>query len=564
MKSRTPFRTGGKVCTIINQQNHLMRKFITPLFFLLVHIGTKAQVVYSAGMYANTGDTFYITAAQPDTTNFYATGANHAWNFAGLKSISQQQLIYRSPKSTGFTQLQWPYIYNANNVNLSSTNNQSINIGTLQQSNNNDYFLNNTAALALKASSFNIAYGNVSLNVKNVYTQADTLYKFPLQYNDTFASNAYYTTTIPGVYYNTETIIRTNKTDGWGSVTTPYKKFNNCLRIVSQVTQTDTFAFAGIGIPAVTIQYRELKWLDTSTGYPVLYVKQVKTGGIYVTENVQYVDVQQYFKPQALFAYVPLIPVKGDTVTFQNLSTNSTSYQWDFGDGKNSTAVNPQHIYTTAGKYAVKLAAYNGPYADSTLINITVTENSLPLQLLSFSAAQIKNENILQWSTAKETNTGNFVIERSSDGKNFNQLSLVKAAGTSSTILNYSFYDNTPLHSKNYYRLKMVDKDGRYTYSTIIILQHNIVVPETTKLFPNPVKHGQPATLFIYASTAVKAVAYTVNTSGKISGINNLQLQAGANTIYVGTDGLPAGLYFVNCLDAGNHILAHQKLIIMP
>jgi PKD repeat protein len=48
-----------------------------------------------------------------------------------------------------------------------------------------------------------------------------------------------------------------------------------------------------------------------------------------------------------------------DTLSFLNLSQNSSSYKWDFGDNNTSTETNPVHIYTTAGTYSIQLKAYS-------------------------------------------------------------------------------------------------------------------------------------------------------------------------------------------------------------
>ena len=62
--------------------------------------------------------------------------------------------------------------------------------------------------------------------------------------------------------------------------------------------------------------------------------------------------------PTADFESSNYITPVSSTVTFTNLSTNATSYHWDFGDGNSSTATNPQHVYQETGTYQVRLTAY--------------------------------------------------------------------------------------------------------------------------------------------------------------------------------------------------------------
>ncbi len=79
-----------------------------------------------------------------------------------------------------------------------------------------------------------------------------------------------------------------------------------------------------------------------------------------VSTTIDATDIVSF--PIAAFDATPPIPGTGAvplTVSFTNLSTNADSYLWDFGDGTTSTAVNPQHLYTTKGSFTVKLTATN-------------------------------------------------------------------------------------------------------------------------------------------------------------------------------------------------------------
>jgi plastocyanin len=385
-----------------NNKSHLkyytLKKIILFICIAICTLQASSQSTYLSSYYASNGDTAYLTSATGNY-NFDTTGKDITWNYAALTGVSQQQLLFRQPTATGFTIVQWPYIYNTNNVNLSSTNQQTINAGTIAETNPNDYFLKNTSLLEEKASSFNVAADSISLNIKNVYSSPDVLYKFPLNYADTFSSIGVYTTSIPSLYYNNVQISRTDSVNGWGTVITPAGTFSHCLKIISNVTQVDTIAVAGNGIPTITTQYRELKWLDTSKNYPVLYVKETKTGNVYITSVIQYLDIQKFFQPSAQFVYYPLAPSVGDTVTFENLSTNSTSYSWNFDDDSTSVLQNPQHTFKSAGTYNVELISYNGSLSDTVTEPVKVG-SALPVTLLSFTAAKNGSNNLLKWTTA--------------------------------------------------------------------------------------------------------------------------------------------------------------------
>lgn len=262
-----------------------------------------AQSTYISSNYAVSGDTIYLTKAQVSATNFDTSGAGLTLNYSTLSGVSQRRLIFRAPNQTGFSIAQWPYIYNPSNVNLSSTDDKTYSTANLQYTDPNDYYLKNTSLLEQKASCAKITVGSTSVNLKNVYTTPDVLLKFPLDYGNIDSSEASFITNIPNLYYRNTTIKRVNRITGWGSVTTPYGTFSNCLKLESMVREIDTVSIDTVGFPQDTIFYREIKWFDPSKKYEILYVKQNKIGNSYVTQTVEYFDNKQFFQPIALFAF---------------------------------------------------------------------------------------------------------------------------------------------------------------------------------------------------------------------------------------------------------------------
>ncbi|MEI9943543.1 MAG: T9SS type A sorting domain-containing protein [Chitinophagaceae bacterium] len=111
--------------------------------------------------------------------------------------------------------------------------------------------------------------------------------------------------------------------------------------------------------------------------------------------------------------------------------------------------------------------------------------STLPLNLLSFSGNRQAGYNQLQWQTADEVNTKLFEIERSADGRSF---TLIASLITNNTPGNnsYNIKDNVVYDGKLFYRLKMIDIDGRFTYSNIIWISSELAVGVT--IYPNPVK----------------------------------------------------------------------------
>lgn len=94
----------------------------------------------------------------------------------------------------------------------------------------------------------------------------------------------------------------------------------------------------------------------------------------------------------------------------------------------------------------------------------------VPVTLLSFKGYLNNNKILLDWRTSSEQNSKHFELEKSSDGVNFRSIGIVAAAGNSSSDRSYNFTDRQ-VNELNYYRLKMVDIDGRFIYSKTILIK---------------------------------------------------------------------------------------------
>ncbi|MBB3699185.1 T9SS type A sorting domain-containing protein [Flammeovirga yaeyamensis] len=113
----------------------------------------------------------------------------------------------------------------------------------------------------------------------------------------------------------------------------------------------------------------------------------------------------------------------------------------------------------------------------------------LPVELISFTGDINNDEVTLKWSTATEVNASHYEIERSVDGRNYEKIGEVNAAGNSNTLQNYTFID-VLTSSKGYYRLKQVDFDDEFTYYGPVIIIHPNVSSEidlSLEAYPNPV-----------------------------------------------------------------------------
>ncbi len=112
----------------------------------------------------------------------------------------------------------------------------------------------------------------------------------------------------------------------------------------------------------------------------------------------------------------------------------------------------------------------------------------LPVKLTSFTAQVQKNKVLLQWATATETNTSHFAIERGTDGIHFTDAGILFTEGNSQSPKKYQFADAGIHAPLIYYRLRIVDLDGKFNYSPVCVIKKRDADKEAgLVLFPNPV-----------------------------------------------------------------------------
>lgn len=167
--------------------------------------------------------------------------------------------------------------------------------------------------------------------------------------------------------------------------------------------------------------------------------------------------------------------------------------------------------------------------------------NPLPIELISFTATPKSKTVQLDWRTASELNNAFFEIERSANGRDFENIGKVAGAGTSQTPLDYEFTDLLPLNGWNYYRLRQVDFDGQFSYSPVeAVLMGKAGAEIRLLVFPNPannelnLKTDRP----LQAADRVEIYDYT--------GRQVLSISASeAISAPVAVSQLPAGTYIV-------------------
>ncbi|MGV3545781.1 MAG: polysaccharide lyase family 8 super-sandwich domain-containing protein [Pedobacter sp.] len=179
---------------------------------------------------------------------------------------------------------------------------------------------------------------------------------------------------------------------------------------------------------------------------------------------------------------------------------------------------------------------------------------TLPVQMVSFTGQAKGNAVSLNWKTASETDTDKFTLYRSTDGKNFEQLTELKAAGNSSQTVDYAYRDTTlPINMPLvYYRLKLTDKDGSVSYDHIVDVKLSLTT-EGVVLYPNPV--SSTLNISYPVNKAHKAVVRIADMSGKTVHSSTHQVIAGVQQLSIDVSALPKGVYLVRVADTVNKIV---------
>jgi hypothetical protein len=161
----------------------------------------------------------------------------------------------------------------------------------------------------------------------------------------------------------------------------------------------------------------------------------------------------------------------------------------------------------------------------------------LPLDLINFSATKSGvSKALLVWTVTNQLNNYKYVIQRSIDGTNYNDIgyTFVQINGDTDS---YNFIDSLPFDGVNYYRLQIVARDGVVTYSPIRKVDFASATDEIF-VYPNPVSVN--SSLFI-SSSGICTNAVLMDASGRI--INNYMLQGNNNSISFA--GIAKGIYFL-------------------
>lgn len=227
------------------------------------------------------------------------------------------------------------------------------------------------------------------------------------------------------------------------------------------------------------------------------------------------------------------------------------------------------HTQTANGQVNTYLAAH-----PSTNKYITIDVNSfsefwlhgsannapLPVELTSFQANCLSNSEVeVSWSTASEYNSSHYIISKSYDGINWEEIKIVQAAGMSQTNINYAIIDQadpknrTVYYSLNQYDLDGISKEFKVTKTTCSNDDSSDMI-----VYPNP---GNGVINLKIVEPEYKGVCQVIvsDLNGSILIEKELEIQSGTTTVYLNGIDLTPGLYMINYLDQGGKLIQTIK-----
>ncbi len=190
---------------------------------------------------------------------------------------------------------------------------------------------------------------------------------------------------------------------------------------------------------------------------------------------------------------------------------------------------------------------YNLPVATNTETTV-VTSVTVPVSLLNFSVKKTGKTHLLIWNTTNEINANKFEVERSATGTFFKKIGTVASQPGNAGIKSYDYTDALPFTGFNYYRLKIIDNDGRFEYSPVRILNNK--AGNHFVIYPNPVKDVMRVSVEVEEKVAIQVKVFALNGTTILT--DNWNVEEGNTIKAINVAALPRGTYLLKIISM-NH-----------
>jgi hypothetical protein len=240
--------------------------------------------------------------------------------------------------------------------------------------------------------------------------------------------------------------------------------------------------------------------------------------------------------------------------SFSELRIMRYGTKWVAESGTYSNSGSADLDNPVSGSLSVTGVSNFGAFSFGTTHNL---HNTLPVSLIEFNTTAKENSVVLDWKTASEENNDYFIIERSQNGIDIEQIGIVNGSGNSNEILSYSYIDNSPLKDISYYRLTQVDFDGEsksYEWEMVSFVKKNQI---EMFLYPNPISNNNLNidAHNIFGQTQIRIF----DNSNRLVFEKAVIINSENQTINLQID-FPKGIYFVQLINSEK--LITKKLIV--
>lgn len=168
---------------------------------------------------------------------------------------------------------------------------------------------------------------------------------------------------------------------------------------------------------------------------------------------------------------------------------------------------------------------------------------------LDISAEKAGEQNRITWTLPGSYAASYFMVERSTDGSNFQGMEKVNATKEPTQAnKTYTTLDKNPAVAINYYRVKVVEDNGRFSYSKVVSVKNGISNP--ISVYPNPAK--DQVNISINSATETNATITITDVTGKTVAAIDQTLATGSNKITVALNGFAKGTYVIKMVSGDN------------
>jgi hypothetical protein len=244
-------------------------------------------------------------------------------------------------------------------------------------------------------------------------------------------------------------------------------------------------------------------------------------------------------------------------------NTNGASFTGTSYTYNNLSWTAPSTGTSNVSFYVAGVAGDNdGSEAGDYVYSNTYLNIVLPVSMGEIKCKLSNNTAIIEWSTYSESGANYFDLERSSDGRNYEVIKTIAASGNSSTTKYYKWIDNGLPTNKEviFYRIKMVDQNGKFEYSKVISLKPSVNT-YIENIYPTVITGNELVKIKMVSNTAQSASIKVFSPAGQLLSEQVQMLQKGGNEFLLNKFiSAGRGVYILK-IKAGNFSIVKKLMV---